>query len=377
MVLYFEDVEIIKRRSLLGIPNAIEIVSGGTSFHLASFLKRDACFEQMMSLWKHCNVESYFCTTHRFERIDEMKIEPISGDSTEIVVERPQSPEIVQECHHDHSKNTLLCDETFPAALETLFGLLYGDQASLVVMSASQLDLHSPVPFMDWFMISRRGVTNLTKSLWTVDDAPCNDLALKSLAVGAKRAISFDMSVGIQTANSTTIHTILSSTGDSVCIRSTTTSSGVAFAANFETIVYSCLKKRGENESQLLMSFFVKSNGGFSFMKGTVEQAIRNRVPEYYQDLVQVLHDNFADHCVEKGGTAQELVVYHVNEVEQSHPKVQQDKAREILEILNHRNVFLVGLFVAYTFILLSLHTQIRNLERELHIIQKHLGLSK
>jgi hypothetical protein len=380
VVIYFEDIEIIKRRVSVGfIPNAIEIGSAGTSFHFASFLRRDAAFEQMMTLWKHSNVESYFCTTHRFERIDEMKIEPVLVNEEDSVVVRSVSPEPKElaECDHDHFKNTLLCDEAFPVKMETLWGLLFGDESSKVVMSASQLDLSNPIPFMDWFMISRRGVFNLSKTPWTTNHPEHQET--EEVVPGSSRTISFDMNVGIQTASSHSTYTLVARTADSICVKATTTNTGVPFANHFETVVYTCIKRKSEKECQLVMSFFIRfQSGGFSFMRGPLEQAIRNRVPEYYQDLVQVLHDNFAE-VTESEDLPQEEATLDVI----SNPPVNLDCQKEakgsaenlerVFEVVNHRNVVAVSVLVFYTLILLHLHYQTRNLHYQVLELKEQL----
>jgi hypothetical protein len=353
------------------IPNAIEIGSGGTSFHFASFLRRDAAFEQMMTLWKQSNVESYFCTTHRFERIDEMKIEPVTGnEEQEAIAVRSASPEPKEptECQHDHSKNTLLCDDSFPVNMETLWGLLFGDEHSKVVMSASQLDLSNPIPFMDWFMISRRGVFNLVKTPWAIDEIEQGKLV--DLIPGSSRTISFDMNVGIQTASSNSIYTLVAKTDDSICVKATTTNTGVPFANHFETVVYTCIKKKSEKECQLVMSFFLRfQSGGFSFMRGPLEQAIRNRVPEYYQDLIQVLHDNFAE--IPEEEVQRELTGFEAipNPISISpcvdETKVPPEELQPVFEVVNHRNMVAFSVFVFYSLLLLHLHYQTRDLHQQ------------
>jgi hypothetical protein len=377
-LVYFEDIEIIKRRLTGGfIPNAIEIVSGSTSYTFASFLRRDAAFDQMTFLWKQSNVESYFCTSHHFERIDEIKVEPISDDSENAILIRPTTPEAIEkvDCLHDHSKNTILCDEKFPVKMSALVGLLYGDHPSLVVMSASQLDLQKPIPFMDWFMISRRGVSNLTKTNWVFENHEITDT--DDLVIGATRTISFDMNVGIQTASSKSVYSIVSKTDDAICVKAITTNTGVPFANSFKTIIYSCIRKTTENQCQLQMSFYVDFNTtGFTFLKGPMEQAIKNRVPEYYQDLVQVLHDNFADGLVEEKYEELErndsqVVLYQPPVV------VEKDDTFKVFQYFNHYHMMLCSIFVMYAVVLVGLSNQMNDMQQQLLVLQKELARLK
>lgn len=198
-----------------------------------------------------------------------------------------------QTCNHIHEAKTIvLCDETFPTSANVLWGLLYGDKPSHIVT----IDDASPKPcFFDWFLY-RRAVKNLEKTAWTLSEAKneIEMLTFEQAKVGDCRTLYFDMSVGLQTAASKQITAVTSKTPSSICIESKTTNSGVPFSSSYCTMTYTCIQELEGGLCRLFISYQVKfEKDCYSIIKNPVNQAIKSRIPDFYNDLVETLKLHF------------------------------------------------------------------------------------
>ena len=202
-------------------------------------------------------------------------------------------------CHSHPEKCLVVCDETFPTSAKVLWGILYGDKSSHIVT----IDDASKKPcFLDWFL-TQRSVKNLEKTSWTLAErgGRCGKkmgekeiLEFDEAMVGDSRSLFFDMNIGIQVASSKQVFTVTSSTTSSICIESKTTNSGVPFSCSYSTMVYMCIQEVEGGLCRLFISYkIVFKKDCYSIIKNPVNQAIKSRLPEFYNSLINNLNLHF------------------------------------------------------------------------------------
>ncbi|KAL2916938.1 hypothetical protein HK105_203370 [Polyrhizophydium stewartii] len=230
VVLYFEDVENLKRRVTVGfIPNAIEVVSGPSSFIFQSFLSRDAAFDKMDILWKQALAASPEHPPHTGAIVDEVNVDDIivppaiakgvvEGDADGMPLALPQpvpnasdsslefaeanasgsllarrdssalalgSGADAEPCAHEWHReqgSVMLLEDTFGISVEAMWALLFGNQGEgpddfenphlfsnqrFSVASDDTIRASEHRGFMEWFMTSRRGLLAFQQTPWT------------------------------------------------------------------------------------------------------------------------------------------------------------------------------------------------------------------
>lgn len=251
-------------------------------------------FDKLRAMWKESNVESFFSTSH----LGELIIKKIPSSLTlslsksshlkDLAASKPTAEAL---CLHDHSKNSVLIDKFFRASISQVWGLLYGDRSSFLVTVD---DASDKLSFLHWFLTVKRSCQNFKKTTWIVNGKEeLESLSFEKAKVGDCRTLVFDMDFGLQRAGSKQICTVKSVEADSICIDSITTNSGTPFASSYYTLVRTCIRKEG-HETRLLISYLVVFDRDcYSIIKTPVQNAIKSRIPEFYDDLALNLEQHF------------------------------------------------------------------------------------
>ncbi|KAJ3360116.1 hypothetical protein HDU91_004706 [Kappamyces sp. JEL0680] len=266
-------------------------------FYFCSFLSRDAAFEKLVSIWKQSNVESFFSASFHGEiTVDEgtMTSRPSSPPTMELPPKPASDPsEKDTVCLHDHSKAILVTDQVFGCSIKQLWSLLHGDETSPVV---TVMDQSKKPSFLEWFLAQKRAVVNLEKTTWMVGGKEeLESLPLELAKVGDTRTIFFDMNFGLQTAGSKQVITVKSVTPTAICIHSKTTNSGIPFANSYSTATVMCIKEEEPGRSsRLVVSYYIEfERDCYSIIKNPVQNAMKTKIPEFYNDLVCQLQRHF------------------------------------------------------------------------------------